>query len=463
MEFHAIPIHDSANSNKYILYRPLLGLALVGNRALANLVQEYLSSAQLTLSDNQRNSDVLNYLDRLGFLRPDPTPPSTPSEPFSPTMGVLLLTNQCQLACVYCYAGAGDSPRQELRADIGKAVIDEICKNAQESGTAQFGLSFHGGGEPVKAWKVMKECVEYARSKPIPANISVTSNGLWSQKQLEWIVANMNSISLSIDGGPTTQDRQRPLRSGGGSATIAMRSLAELDKRSFAYGIRMTTTSPWSQLPEDVQYLCEHTQCKAFQAEPAFNTGRSGHAHPSDADAAAFIEAVLEAYDIAEKHGRKFHYAGSRLGWVSDVFCTAPFSALVVNPTGDLVACYEVTDRNHPLIDISTFGRVENGEIKIDQESRHHLHALMAERRAACRDCFCYWSCAGNCYTRAFFPGPDGHQVRDNLCEISRQLTERLLLRKIAAGNGVWRSQPSQPPLTYVQVESDPDGNPIWV
>jgi uncharacterized protein len=299
----------------------------------------------------------------------------------------------------------------------------------------------------------VKQCVEYARQKPLKANISLTSNGLWSQRQTEWIVANLNGISLSIDGAPDTQNRQRPLRAGGESARLAFQSAAELDRRSFSYGVRMTATAPWSNLADDVRYLVENTHCQAIQVEPAFNTGRGGHGRPGDEDSALFIEAVLEAYDVAQRAGRSFHYAGSRLGWVSDVFCTAPYNALIVNPAGDLVACYEVTDRSHPLIEISTFGRVENGQIQVDAAARRRLHALMAERRSACKDCFCYWSCAGNCYTRAFVPGENGHQLRDNLCHMSRTLTEQLLLRKIAADGGVWRNQSDQQTATrWVQV-----------
>jgi uncharacterized protein len=447
VEFYTIPITDTAGPQKYILFRPLLGLALVGNQALIDLVRD--NSRELR-SDS---TDAVTFLRKAGFFEPDPTPPTSANDPYQPTIGVLLLTNQCQLRCVYCYAGAGDLPTQELSFELGRAVIDEVCKNAQETGQTQFSISFHGGGEPTKAWKVMKKCTEYARQKPITSSISLTSNGIWSARQTDWIVANLNGISLSIDGAPDTQNRQRPLREGGGSSKLSMHSAAELDQRSFPYGIRMTATAPWSNLPDDVRYLVENTSCQSLQVEPAFNTGRVGHGRPGDEDSAEFIDAVLEAYDVAQKAGRKFHYAGSRLGWVSDVFCTAPYNALIVNPTGDLVACYEVTDHDHPLIHLSTFGRVENGEIKVDVEARQRLHSLMAERRAACKECFCYWSCAGNCYTRAFIPGETGHQLRDNLCVISRTLTEKLLLRKIAENGGVWQNHPSQQPaVTWVQV-----------
>jgi uncharacterized protein len=218
-----------------------------------------------------------------------------------------------------------------------------------------------------------------------------------------------------------------------------MRAAAALDQAKFSYGIRITVTAPWSNLPGDVRFLFENTKAQTIQVEPAFNSGRSGHSQPDSEEARAFTTAVLESYEIADQMKRKFYYAGSRLGTVSDSFCSAPFQALIVRPDGALVACYEVTNKDHALAGISQLGRVENGEIHFDMAARQRLTSLIIERRSACRDCFCYWSCAGGCYTRTFLPGPDGHQVRGELCDISRELTKRLLLSRLAASDGVWR------------------------
>ena len=64
----------------------------------------------------------------------------------------------------------------------------------------------------------------------------------------------------------------------------------------------------------------------------------------------------------------------------------------------------------------------------------------MAERRAGCRDCYLYWSCAGDCYTRTYQPGPGGHLLRGVRCELNRELAAAMLLNQIARGGGVWRA-----------------------
>ncbi len=435
MDLYIIPIRDPAGAGKFIIYRPLIGLAFIGNRAMADLTQA------LGMNDDafRYNKAALGFLEQIGFSEADCTPPDPLEANFCPTTAVLLLTNQCQLRCTYCYAAAGESARKELSPELGQAIIDEVCANAQEVGLPKFDVSFHGGGEPTLAWKTLQACTDYARHKPLPANITLTSNGIWSPAHRKWVIENLDSLSLSMDGSPATQDNHRPFASGKTSSAQVMKTIAELDRHGFNYGIRMTAVAPWENFPRDVQFLCEQTLCPSMQVEPAFNIQRGGHRQASQANAISFAEAFLDAQEIASQAGRYLSYSGARLGQVTGTFCTAPFEALVVNANAGLVACYEIASDSHHLSDISIIGHVVDGTIQVDKNARTRLHGLMAERRAGCRDCFCYWSCAGDCYTRSFVPGDAGHLHYGARCEQNRYLLEKLLINAIADGDGLWR------------------------
>ena len=448
METTVIPITDAPG--KVIIFRPRLGLAFIGNRALAELA--------LKIADGAARSEIPHaveeFLDKIGFVADDPAEPPAPDAQYRPTTAVLLMTNQCQLRCTYCYAAAGEAPRQELSYELGCSAIDHVCQNALDLGLDRFEVSFHGGGEPTFNWGVLTACADYARQQALPAHLTLTSNGIWSPRQRKWVLENLDGLSLSLDGGPDTQNVQRPFVSGRGSASHVMRTVAELDSHRFPYGIRMTATAPWEQLPRDVAYLVEHTSCQSFQVEPAFNTKRGGHGTVAEEDSLPFIRAYLEAFDIANNAGRRLHYSGARLGLVTTTFCTAPFSALIVNGNADIVTCYEIASSAHTLSRISTIGRITSGAVVVDEAARDQLHLLMAERRSACRDCFCYWSCAGDCYARVFEDRPDGHQQRSTRCHMNRSLTEQLLLRQIASGGGVWQASAcTTAPLSAVSRE----------
>jgi uncharacterized protein len=434
MELYTIPVRGA--QGKFILYRPLLGLAFVGNRAMADLARA-LAADEVPPRYDQA---ALDFLDQIGFYEPDPLPPPSSTTDFCPTTAVLLLTNQCQLRCTYCYASAGESARQELSVELGNAAIDRACENAQKLGSPSFSVSFHGGGEPTLAWDTLQACTLHARQKPLPAHISLTSNGIWAAAHRDWILDHLDNLSLSMDGSPQTQDTRRPFASGKGSSIRVMETIAALDQRKFDYGIRMTAVAPWENLPRDVQFICEQTGCTAMQVEPAYNLQRGGHGPATETESLAFADAFLEAAEIARRAGRRLIYSGAHLGQVTSTFCTAPFDALVVNAAGELVACYEVTSDAHPLISISILGRVADGQIQVDESARSRLHAQMAERRAGCRDCFCYWSCAGDCYVRSFVPGANGHLQYGVRCEQNRYLLEKTLLNALADGDGLWRA-----------------------
>ncbi len=449
MEICTIPVMDAIGAGKYILYRPLAGLAFVGDGEMVNLAR--------ALADGDGNaaasSDAMDFLRAAGFLDPDPPQPLAPDGLFCPTCAGLLMTNRCHLRCTYCYAAAGEAARQELSTELGYAAIDIVCQNARGLGQPEFRVCFSGGGEPTLAWKTLQACTEYARRKPIPARVRLTSNGIWSPQQCDWILAHLDDVTLSMDGTRETQDRQRPFASGRGSSDLVLRTVHTLDRAGFPYAIRLTAAAPWSDLPGDVRFLCETTRRSVeIQVEPTFNVKRGGTPLPDEAKAQAFAERFAEAVEVARQAGRHLYYSGAWLGMVAATFCTSPYDDLIVKPNGDLVTCCLMSGYAHPLATLSTIGRIENGRAIVDEAARTHLHHLIAERRAACRDCFCYWTCAGDCYAVSFGSGPGGHLYRSARCEMNRTILQKLLLRGIAEGNGLWRG-PEGGMITYGRLQ----------
>jgi len=452
IEVYTVPLTGPQDAGKFLIYRPIAGLAFIGNRAMAALAMRAADGAWSEDQEPAASAGAVAFLRDIGYLEHTgaanqtriigqnplaaPLPPAAPSTHYRSL--ALLLTNQCSLRCTYCYAAAGDLPAQELSEEHARSAIDYLVDQAAAAGLPEVVISFHGGGEPTFAWRLLQNLTRYARAKPLKTVISLTTNGVWSERQREWIFANVDRIGISMDGMPGTQDRQRPLRSGGPSSPVVMRNLAEMDRRGIMYGVRVTATAPWKHLPDDVEFICQETGAQAIQVEPAFNTERGQHQEPPESEWRAFGDAFLEARDIARSHRKKLHYSGARAGQVMEVFCTAPYDALVVAPGGRLVACYEVTSETHPLSSISLFGSIADGQVRVDQAARENLHRRMAERRASCRDCFCYWSCAGDCYVQAFDSGEQGHLTKTARCELNRYITEQILLDMIAQGDGYW-------------------------
>jgi len=280
----------------------------------------------------------------------------------------------------------------------------------------------------------------------------MVSNGVWTASQCEWIVENVDRLTVSVDGGRETQNRQRPSAAGKGTFETVMRSVAHLDRYGFNYAFRMTALAPWREtLARDVEILCHETGCRRFQVEPAFNDARGTYRAPTEEEADAFVAGFVQAFDVAWRAGRRLTFSGARPWLLTHSFCSAPFGGLIVAPSGNLVACYEVTNSGHPLAGLCTVGSMDADHVVIDEEKRAILLSRLAERRTACRNCFCYWHCAGDCLAKAFYPGVDHSPTTLTRCRMNREITAHLLLAYIAASEGlsdtpgVWRGQYTSP------------------
>jgi uncharacterized protein len=433
---HVIPVPGEAD--RFIVYRPAAQVAFVANGRLA---RELTPNAAPGAQRDRLASEVRAFLDALGFWR---APVSAHTEgtarAFAPTTAVLLLTNRCNLRCVYCYADAGVGPAREMPEAIGHAAIDQVCQQAVQQGLDRFRVDFHGGGEPTAAWRPLQACAAHARTRPLPAVVSLTSNAAWSPAVRDWIIQHVDELSLSVDGGPATQNRNRPLAQGGESFGLVDANLRALDDAGRTYGVRVTASPPWDPLADDVRSLCEHPGCVAIQVEPTFDTRRGGHRlAPTVEDCQSFVAAFVAAFEVGRALGRPVFYSGARVGVQAATFCEAPYGALIVTPEGNLSTCYEVDGPRHPLFSISHIGRILGDRIEVDDERRAALHALMAQRRQVCDSCFCASSCAGDCYTRTFAPGADGHLRYGARCDMNRAIFVQILLRLMADGDGFWR------------------------
>jgi uncharacterized protein len=435
MEIYIIPIPSADGEKMFIVYRPLLGLAFIGNQAMASLAK---SLAQ-DLSQPVRE-DIHTFLEKVGFLCADPPQPPLPeSGAFSPTNLALLMTNQCQLRCTYCYAAAGDFPRQQLSLETACVAIDYTYENLKRLNFPKFLISLHGGGEPTFPWKTLKAIVAYAKEKPIPIEFSLTSNGIWSEQQTKWIMAYIGSVGISMDGSPQTQDLQRPMVSGKGSSRLVMQTLRMMEENNYSFGIRLTAVPPFDRLMEDIRFLCENTRCNQMQVEAAFNTRRGEEGQPELEEGLEFLQVFFAAQRLAEQYGRNLRCAGSNVDQITTASCGSPLNTMVVTPQNNVVACFEVVNDSHPLAEFATIGRITPQGVQVNEEVRSHLRQKIDERRASCRDCSCYWSCAGDCLIRSFSPNPDNYLKHGARCELNQVLLREMLLKKIAAGNGLWK------------------------
>lgn len=385
------------------------------------------------------NTEIIDSLNATGIFEPDTIslPVIDKKAEFAPTLCILMPTTACNLACTYCYANNGNKKHVTMNWDTAKKGIDTAFANAKKQANKRFSLSFHGGGEPTLPHALILKAARYARSLDKNCPISITSNCVWKPKFRNELLNLVNEISISFDGNEKTQDKQRPDIQGKGTFARVMESIKEIEKRNIAYGIRITITK--DSLPElysNIEFICKETQCKTIQVEAVYNQGKAEGSGLTITDVDAFIEAIMQAYDLAKTYNRKVYYSAARPHQLTSTFCLATQNALIVTSHGELTACYEVFDNTHPLANDFIIGDLKPGiGIVLYPEKRQNLLKKITNNKKNCVDCFCYYHCAGDCPPKAFFARETNDKFR---CKVTREVTKQLIIDKIIEGDGIW-------------------------
>lgn len=427
--FYTIPFMGQT-----VIYKPLRRLAFVGNTALIR----YLERRE-EISGPERNPKIERFLRAISFDAPDIKchENKLDQDTLQPSSAVLLMTNKCNLRCLYCYANAGaESQTVEMDWPTAQTAIDHVLTIARKTDAEPPELTFHGGGEPTVHWDLLTRAVTYAKSQDSRTRVSMSSNGVWTKVQREFICKHFDSVSLSMDGTAAPQNHQRPRTNGSESFNAVWASIEAIENADVDYGIRMTVLpESVNILPESVSFVCQNTTAKAIQIEPSFTSSRGHYADIGCDFADAFSKRFMEAWRIGHSAGRMVYYSGARPWVIASMFCQAPLKATIVTADGRLVTCFEVFSEKSPMAAGFTIGRIRDNRVVYDQPALQKFLAEQQKRRQSCIDCFCYWHCCGDCATRRYGELSESK----GRCRATQNITLALLSAYMEEGKGVWQ------------------------
>ena len=134
----------------------------------------------------------------------------------------LNVSSACNLACAYCYADRGSfGGKQVERMQYATAIsaVDRLLNGADPARPVTIGFL---GGEPLLNRELVHNVVEYASragvKRGIDVRFSITTNGtILSQADIDLMRTHRFAVTISIDGGATIQDAQRPDSRGRGT------------------------------------------------------------------------------------------------------------------------------------------------------------------------------------------------------------------------------------------------------
>src|SRR3989344_1120312 len=254
----------------------------------------------------------------------------------------LLTTRRCNLSCVYCSSSAVPNSA-DMPIQLAKDSVDWFLAQLKHH---SIRITFHGG-EPTLTRETIEAVVEHTEKNKQNKKTTylITTNGTAEKDFWDWMMARRFGVSISIDGPPDIQDRNRPLTNGGESSLLVEKSIKCLSTHNYPFSIRLTY-SPLDNIEKIIYYLRE-LGVKKIHLEPLFpygrlyqniSFGRKNNQLIYPPESKEFSVKFLEALDVAKKCGieiRNSHLINLRKG--NGYFCGAASArAMVVTHDGFL-------------------------------------------------------------------------------------------------------------------------------
>jgi len=422
----------------FLLYAPLTKKAGVINEAGVNTIVGYFDGR--SLADGEQSFIENLYQNKFLTEEGQPKPVFSKNFTFKPHEVTLFVTSRCNLRCRYCYADAGKK-NMDMAVETAQAAIDLVAANAGLMGLPKFAVGFHGGGEPTTAWDIVTQAVEYAYrvadDKGLDVEVFAATNGMFNEKQRDYILQKFTNLNISIDGPADIQDYNRPKTDGSGSFGIIRDNLKFFDEHRFQYGVRATITKKnVYRMAEIVEWFNSEFNIDYLHLEPVWLCGRcltTGEEAPSDD---AFIQCYAQAMEKAEQLGVNLIYSGLRLGSLLSKFCAAASDGFNVLPDGTVTSCYEVTENDSPKAEVFHYGRYDaiKKAFVFDADKIKRLQQFSVENFEYCRNCFCKWHCAGDCISKVFDASKSFRHEGSIRCSLNRRLTIMQIEKMLESG-----------------------------
>lgn len=343
----------------------------------------------------------------------------------------LHIAHDCNLSCRYCFAGEGEyhGDRSMMSSEVGIKAIDFLIHNSGNRKNLEIDFF---GGEPLMNFDVVKDIVEYAKTKEEKYNknfrFTITTNGvLLNDEIMDYINKNMYNVVLSIDGRKDVHDHMRPSSNGKGSYDLILPKFITMaeSRNQENYYVRGTFTHHNLDFSKDVLHLAD-CGFKQISVEPVVAPADMPYAL-QETD----IDTLCEQYDLLAKdmlqrknEGKDFNFFHFMIDLSQGPCvvkrlsgCGSGTEYLAVTPWGDLYPCHQFVG-----MDEFKMGDVNTGVTNLDKQDDFKGCSVYSKKK--CQSCWAKFYCSGGCSANAYQFHGSIHDAYEIGCALEKKRVE---------------------------------------
>lgn len=353
----------------------------------------------------------------------------------------LLVAQDCQLRCKYCFASTGDygGHRAMMSLETAKKAIDFLIEKSGKR--RNLNLDFFGG-EPLMNWEVIKQTVAYAREQEKIHDknflFTVTTNGVQlTDDKIEYMNKEMYNVVLSLDGRKPVNDYFRVRADGSGSYDSIVPKFQKFVKArgKKEYYVRGTFTNKNLDFANDVLHYYDDLGFDQISMEPVVTDPsveyalREEHIPAVSAEYERLAKKIIE-YRKAGKFFNYFHFmidldqgpcAIKRLRG-----CGCGNEYVAVSAHGDVYPCHQFVGKEEWKM-----GSVYD-PAGFDTKMKDYFARANVYSKEGCKDCWAKFYCSGGCNANNLEYAGDVLKPFKLSCEFEKKRLECAIMIKAA-------------------------------
>lgn len=350
----------------------------------------------------------------------------------------LFVSQECNLACTYCYGDGGEYRKSKRNMDetTARNFVDKFLTGDSPTYSVNF-----FGGEPFLNFNLMQKVVAYAKEKGaergFTVSFKVTTNGtVWSDRIKKFVDEEIDNLTVSLDGPQEINDAQRPPLGNYSSYQKTIGTIDELkaikDKR---YTIRTILTK---QSCEQLDEVYSHNSALVSPGGVGMTIVDVDDDNPlalSDDDYRKVTDGIIRKNteslkSLAESNTPTFNEYTYQLCELL-LFrkyrpnpCNAGRTVIAIAADGDIYPCHRFVGYDQFRV-----GNVNDEQPLNDDyfQVTKTFKETSVDANEHCSGCWARYLCGGNCYVISWLREGDVFKPPQRDCESRKRIYEKLL------------------------------------